>query len=53
MQDDTTWKLAKAVVDLAKIVAGKDVEMKEKYGCELPPRLCRQPAAATAYATVG
>src|SRR5437763_3110062 len=32
MQDDATWKQAKVVVDLAKIVAGKDREMKEKYG---------------------
>jgi len=32
MQDDATWKQAKVVVDLAKIVAGKDSEMKEKYG---------------------
>jgi malyl-CoA/(S)-citramalyl-CoA lyase len=32
MQDDATWKQAKVVVDLARIVAGKDSEMKEKYG---------------------
>jgi malyl-CoA/(S)-citramalyl-CoA lyase len=32
MQDDATWKQAKVVVDLAKIVAGTDSEMKEKYG---------------------
>jgi malyl-CoA/(S)-citramalyl-CoA lyase len=32
MQDDATWKQAKVVVDLARIVAGKDAEMKEKYG---------------------
>jgi malyl-CoA/(S)-citramalyl-CoA lyase len=32
MQDDATWKQAKVVIDLAKIVAGKDAEMKEKYG---------------------
>ncbi len=32
MQDDATWKQAKVVVDLAKIVAGKDAEMKERYG---------------------
>ena len=31
-QDDATWKQAKVVVDLAKIVAGKDAEMKERYG---------------------
>jgi malyl-CoA/(S)-citramalyl-CoA lyase len=31
MQDDATWKQAKVVVDLAKIVAGKDAEMKERY----------------------
>jgi malyl-CoA/(S)-citramalyl-CoA lyase len=32
MQDDATWKQAKVVVDLARIVAGKDAEMKQKYG---------------------
>ena len=32
MQDDATWKQAKVVVDLARIVAGKDDEMKERYG---------------------
>jgi malyl-CoA/(S)-citramalyl-CoA lyase len=32
MQDDATWKQAKVVVDLARIVAGKDSEMKERYG---------------------
>jgi malyl-CoA/(S)-citramalyl-CoA lyase len=32
MQDDATWKQAKVVVDLARIVAGKDKEMGERYG---------------------
>ena len=32
MQDDATWKQAKVVVDLAKIVASKDLELKVKYG---------------------
>jgi malyl-CoA/(S)-citramalyl-CoA lyase len=32
MQDDATWKQAKVVVDLAKIVAGKDAATKERYG---------------------
>ncbi|HMK80717.1 MAG TPA: CoA ester lyase, partial [Xanthobacteraceae bacterium] len=32
MQDDATWKQAKVVVDLARIVAGKDAEMKARYG---------------------
>jgi len=32
MQDDATWKQAKVVVDLARIVAGKDAEMASKYG---------------------
>ena len=32
MQDDATWKQAKVVVDLARIVAGRDAEMKERYG---------------------
>jgi malyl-CoA/(S)-citramalyl-CoA lyase len=30
MQDDATWKQAKVVVDLAKIVTGKDKEMGER-----------------------
>ena len=32
MQDDATWKQAKVVVDLARIVAGKDAEMGARYG---------------------
>ncbi|TMJ02547.1 MAG: CoA ester lyase [Alphaproteobacteria bacterium] len=32
MQDDATWKQAKVVADLARIVAGKDKEMAAKYG---------------------
>jgi malyl-CoA/(S)-citramalyl-CoA lyase len=32
MQDDATWKQAKVVVDLAKIVAGKDADLAAKYG---------------------
>src|SRR3954466_15072041 len=32
MQDDATWKQAQVVVDLARIVAGKDAQMKERYG---------------------
>src|SRR3954462_5064919 len=32
MQDDATWKQAKVVVDLARIVAGKDAEMAATYG---------------------
>ena len=32
MQDDATWKQAKVVVDLARIVAGKDQELAAKYG---------------------
>jgi malyl-CoA/(S)-citramalyl-CoA lyase len=32
MQDDATWKQAKVVVDLARIVAGKDQDMATKYG---------------------
>ena len=31
-QDDATGKRAKAVADLAKIVAGEDNEMKARYG---------------------
>ncbi|MGE0828130.1 MAG: CoA ester lyase [Hyphomonadaceae bacterium] len=32
MQDDATWKQAKVIVDLAKLVAAKDAEMKVAYG---------------------
>ena len=32
MQDDATWKQAKVIVDLAKIVASKDAERASAYG---------------------
>jgi malyl-CoA/(S)-citramalyl-CoA lyase len=32
MQDDATWKQAKVVVDLARLVAAKDAEMGRIYG---------------------
>ncbi|MBR9972572.1 HpcH/HpaI aldolase/citrate lyase family protein [Magnetospirillum sulfuroxidans] len=32
MQDDATWKQAKVMVDLARVVAAKDPVMAEKYG---------------------
>ena len=32
MQDDATWKQAKVIVDLAKLVAGKDPERASAYG---------------------
>jgi malyl-CoA/(S)-citramalyl-CoA lyase len=32
MQDDATWKQAKVVVDLAKLVASKDPELAARYG---------------------
>nr|VFK25413.1 MAG: beta-methylmalyl-CoA/L-malyl-CoA lyase [Candidatus Kentron sp. MB]VFK29125.1 MAG: beta-methylmalyl-CoA/L-malyl-CoA lyase [Candidatus Kentron sp. MB]VFK74680.1 MAG: beta-methylmalyl-CoA/L-malyl-CoA lyase [Candidatus Kentron sp. MB] len=32
MQDDATWKQAKVIVDLAKLVAKKDKDLAEKYG---------------------
>ncbi len=32
MQDDATWKQAKVMVDLAKLVARKDPELAEAYG---------------------
>ena len=32
MQDDATWKQAKVLVDLAKLVAQKDPEMGKRYG---------------------
>jgi malyl-CoA/(S)-citramalyl-CoA lyase len=31
MQDDATWKQAKVVVDLARLVAAKDPEMAVRY----------------------
>ena len=32
MQDDATWKQAKVVIDLAKLVASKDPDMAARYG---------------------
>ena len=32
MQDDATWKQAKVLVDLARLVAAKDPEMAVRYG---------------------
>jgi malyl-CoA/(S)-citramalyl-CoA lyase len=32
MQDDATWKQAKVLVDLARLVAAKDAEMGARYG---------------------
>ncbi len=32
MQDDATWKQAKVIVDLARLVAAKDAEYAEAYG---------------------
>ena len=32
MQDDATWKQAKVIVDLARLVAQKDPNMAEAYG---------------------
>jgi malyl-CoA/(S)-citramalyl-CoA lyase len=32
MQDDATWKQAKVVVDLAKLVAAKDPDLAATYG---------------------
>ena len=32
MQDDATWKQAKVVVDLARLVASKDPDMAARYG---------------------
>jgi malyl-CoA/(S)-citramalyl-CoA lyase len=31
MQDDATWKQAKVVVDLARLVAAKDKELAARY----------------------
>jgi malyl-CoA/(S)-citramalyl-CoA lyase len=32
MQDDATWKQAKVVVDLARMVAAKDPQLAARYG---------------------
>jgi len=32
MQDDATWKQAKVLVDLARMVAAKDLDMRARYG---------------------
>ncbi len=32
MQDDATWKQAKVLIDLAKLVAAKDPDMGQRYG---------------------
>jgi malyl-CoA/(S)-citramalyl-CoA lyase len=32
MQDDATWKQAKVLIDLARLVAEKDPEMAQRYG---------------------
>ena len=32
MQDDATWKQAKVIVDLARLVAKKDPELATRYG---------------------
>ena len=34
MQDDATWKQAKVVIDLAKLVAAKDPQMGTRYGLD-------------------
>ena len=34
MQDDATWKQAKVIVDLARLVADKDPERAAAYGIE-------------------
>jgi malyl-CoA/(S)-citramalyl-CoA lyase len=34
MQDDATWKQAKVLIDLAKLVAAKDPEMGTRYGLD-------------------
>jgi malyl-CoA/(S)-citramalyl-CoA lyase len=32
MQDDASWKQCKVMVDLAKLIAEKDPELKKSYG---------------------
>jgi malyl-CoA/(S)-citramalyl-CoA lyase len=32
MQDDATWKQCKVMVNLAKLLAEKDQDLKEAYG---------------------
>ena len=36
MQDDATWKQAKVIVDLARVVAAKDPAMAENTACDHP-----------------
>ncbi len=31
MQDDATWKQAKVLIDLARLVAAKDLDMRARY----------------------
>ncbi len=35
MQDDATWKQAKVIVDLARLVARRDPELARAYGLSL------------------
>ncbi|MGH6684891.1 MAG: HpcH/HpaI aldolase/citrate lyase family protein [Pseudolabrys sp.] len=37
MQDDATWKQATVLLDLARLVAGKDPEMGARYGLSATP----------------
>ena len=32
MQDDATWKQAKVILDLARLVATRDPDLKARYG---------------------
>ena len=41
MQDDATWKQAKVIVDLARIVAAKDPERARLCYGSAPPSLPR------------
>ena len=43
MQDDATWKQAKVLIDLARLVAAKDPEMAARYGLVTPSGACRRP----------
>jgi len=42
VRHDATGKQAKVLVDLARIVAGKDAEMKQRYGFQAEPQVAAQ-----------
>ncbi len=49
MQDDATWKQAKVIVDLARVVAQKDPAMAAAYDCDATARKGFDPTARLFY----